>query len=57
MSEDIYQQHGYKNRADYLMSLADMYGVPYDTVLMAAYTLGPGEDFDGLPTMLEDWED
>ena len=55
--ENIYQQRGYKNRRDYLMSLSEEFGVPYDVVLMAAQTLGPTEDFDGLPAMLEDWED
>ena len=55
--ENIYQQKGYKNRRDYLMSLSLEYGVPYDVVLVAANTLGESEDFDGLINVLEDWED
>ena len=55
--ESIYQRNGYKNRRDYLINLSEEYGVPYDAVLMAAQALGPDEDFDGLPAMLEDWED
>jgi len=55
--EDIYQQNGYKNRSDYLAQLSYEYGIPYDTVVAAANTLGESEDFDGLISMLEDWED
>lgn len=55
--EDIYQKNGYKNRRDYLMSLSEEYGVPYDAVYAAAQTLGPDEDFDGLISMIEDWEE
>lgn len=53
----VYQNKGYKNRADYLMSLSLSYGIPYDTVRIAANILGPNEDFDGLLTMLDEWED
>jgi hypothetical protein len=51
---DVYQEHGYESRRDYLRSLAEDLCLPLDTVLMAAAMLGPSEDFDGLPTMLED---
>lgn len=50
-----YTDEGYKNRADYLASLADDLGIDLETVLMAADMLGPSEDFDGLVTMLEDY--
>lgn len=56
MGMDIYQQNGFKNRHEYLMHLSDMYGIPYDAIRIAADTLGPDEDFDGLPALLEEWE-
>ena len=55
--ESVYQQKGYKNRNDYLYQLSVSYGVPYDAVLVAAHTLGETEDFDGLPSLLEEWGD
>jgi hypothetical protein len=45
---DIYVSKGYKNRKDYLKSLAEEYGVDYSVVRTLAYTLGKNEDFDGL---------
>ena len=51
---DVYQENGYKNRDDYLNSLAEDYGVPIDAVLALADVLGPDEDFDGLVSNLED---
>lgn len=57
MSEIIYQQHGFKNRTEYLMHLARDYGVPYDVVRNLANYLGSNEDFDKLVKTLEDWED
>ena len=50
----IYEVHGYKDREDYLQSLADEYGVSIDTVKTIAETLGETEDFDGLVTALPD---
>lgn len=47
----IYQKQGYKNRKDYLDSLAEEYG---DNVYALADLLGPSEDFDGLVTNCED---
>ena len=55
--ESIYQQNGFKDRYEYLMHLSDMYGIPYDTIRIAADMLGPSEDFDGLITMIEEWEE
>ena len=50
----VYTEQGYESRRDYLNSLADEYGIPRETVYMAADLLGPSEDFDGLRTLLED---
>lgn len=50
----IYTENGYQNRRDYLDSLADDYGVDRATVYTIADLYGPGEDFDGLVTALED---
>lgn len=52
--EDIYTKNGYEDRAAYLESVADQYGVDLDTVAMVADLLGPTEDFDGLISMIED---
>jgi len=50
----VYTEQGYESRRDYLNSLADDYGIPPETVYMAADLLGPSEDFDGLVTLLQD---
>jgi len=50
----VYTDEEYANRREYLESLAEEYELDIDTVLMAADMLGPGEDFDGLVTTLED---
>lgn len=52
----IYTENGYQNRRDYLDSLADDYGVERATVYAIADLYGPGEDFDGLVTALQDLE-
>lgn len=51
---DVYQENGYKNRKDYLQSLAIDYDVPYSVVATLARLLGPDEDFDGLVNAVED---
>lgn len=51
---DIYKQNGYKDRYDYLDSLAEEYGVCTDAVYSLASMLGESEDFDGLVNALED---
>lgn len=53
--ENIYQRHGYGNRADYLQCLADDHGVGIDIVRTLADLLGPNEDFDGLVAEVEDY--
>ncbi len=52
--ENSYQRNGFDNREAYLKNLADTTGVPEEMVFAAADVLGPGEDFDGLVTALED---
>jgi hypothetical protein len=51
---DKYSELGYENRWDYLESLAEEYNTDIDTVWALAEVLGENEDFDGLPTELED---
>lgn len=53
----IYKQNGYNNRGSYLNQMSDDYGVPLETVLELSDLLGPEEDFDGLTSSLEDYED
>ena len=55
--ENIYQEHGYENRKEYLMSLADDFGIDEEVVFAMASMLGKSEDFDGLVTSLEDYAD
>ena len=52
---NVYVENGYKNRTDYLRSLAEDMDIPLSMVLSVADLLGPNEDFDGLVTTLEDW--
>lgn len=54
---NVYTSNGYKNRKDYLMSVAEDYGLPYNTVCTIAYALGENEDFDGLISELDDYVD
>lgn len=51
---EVYIQKGYKDRYDYIESLADEYGVSKMVVYSLADMLGPSEDFDGLINALED---
>ena len=51
---NVYQENGYKDRKDYLKSLAEDFDMEYEDVLMLATTLGEEEDFDGLIAVLED---
>jgi len=53
----IYTEEGYKNRRDYLDTLAAEHGLPTATVYALAGILGPSEDFDGLVCALEDAAD
>ncbi len=51
---NIYQENGYKSRKDYLQSLAEEYGVDYQSVACLAALLGSSEDFDALVSAVED---
>lgn len=53
----IYTDEGYKNRRDYLDTLAEEYGLDRSTVYALAGVLGSSEDFDGLICALEDVAD
>ena len=53
----IYTDEGYKNRRDYLDTMADDFGLDKSTVYALAGILGPNEDFDGLICALEDAAD
>ena len=57
IKESIYTDNGFKNRADYLQSLADDFGIDINTVKDLASVLGAEEDFDALVTELEDMAD
>jgi hypothetical protein len=54
MERNVYIDNGFKNRRDYLDSLCEEYDA--DAVYACADILGPNEDFDGLVTSLEDFE-
>jgi hypothetical protein len=53
---NVYQQNGYDNREHYLECLAEDFEVPSHVVYMIADLLGENEDFDGLVTSLEDYQ-
>ena len=55
--ETIYQQRGFPTRAAYLEDLADSYGVPLDYVYCLSDLLGENEDFDGLVTACQDYQE
>jgi hypothetical protein len=52
----VYRNHGYRNRAHYLKSIAEEMAIPLRVVHALAHMLGPNEDFDGLINALEDYE-
>jgi hypothetical protein len=54
--ENVYQQNGFSNRKEYLISLAEDFGVSKNKVFALASMLGESEDFDGLVTTIEDME-
>jgi hypothetical protein len=54
IEENIYKEHGYDDRDDYLQYLSEEYNVDLDTVYAVADILGEDEAFDGLVTSLED---
>lgn len=52
----IYTENGYTDRKEYLDNLADDFGIDNETVYALADVLGESEDFDGLVSALEDYE-
>lgn len=52
----VYVDNGYENRAAYLQSLAEDWGIELVTVQILADVLGPNEDFDGLVSSLKEME-
>lgn len=52
-----YNELGFRNRDEYLESLAEDYGIPLDIVLILADLYGPSEDFDGLVNAVQDYAD
>ena len=50
----IYKENGFDSRKDYLIDLADSYGLDQSIVFALADMLGTNEDFDGLVNALED---
>lgn len=52
-----YENEGFANRQEYLVFLANDYGLEEEDVFLMADILGPSEDFDGLISMLEDMQD
>jgi hypothetical protein len=55
--DNAYTANGYKNRKDYLESLASDLGLDRELVFSLASMLGSGEDFDGLVSSLEDYSE
>jgi hypothetical protein len=51
---NVYQENGYASREEYLESLREDYGSVVDTLTSV---LPASEDFDGLLTALEDYEE
>lgn len=54
LAQTPYQQHGCQTRREYLEDLAIIHNTHLDNVLALASMLGPNEDFDGLPSALEE---
>lgn len=52
--KNIYQENGFENRNDYLRDLANSNGISEDAVFAIADVYGPGEDFDGTVTEVQD---
>lgn len=52
---DLYVEQGFDSRQCYLEYLSLEHEVPMKTVLALADVFGPEEDFDGLPTALQDF--
>lgn len=56
--ENIYQRRcDCEDRQAYLFMLSEDMGIPLYMVYAIADSLGPNEDFDGLISVLEDYEE
>ena len=55
-NESVYERNGYKDRKEYLTSLADDRGIDPMAVDVISDVLGESEDFDGLISALDDFE-
>ena len=53
--KNIYKNNGFENRNEYLQNLSFEYEVPLDVVEMFADMLGNNEDFDGLVSIIQDY--
>lgn len=53
--ETVYQHLGFETRRDYLIDLAEDFGIPESVVFSLANMLGSDEDFDGLVTACDDY--
>lgn len=51
----IYNQKGFEDREAYLHSIAERFEVNFENVRELANILGAVEDFDGLPSLTEDF--
>ena len=52
---NIYINHGYKNRHDYFISLSERFDIDISGVYAIADIMGKNEDFDGLVSSLDDY--
>lgn len=50
----FYQERGYKNRTDYLRSLAGKYGIAEERVFVLGDIYEPEQDFDELVEHVQD---
>ena len=53
-NKSVYRMYGFKNRQEYLQTMAIEYGVDVETAFALADVLGENEDFDGFVLALED---
>ena len=53
--KNIYQEKGYKDRQDYLDSVAEDFRMDQFIVNSVAEVLGEYEDFDGLISLIDDF--
>lgn len=54
---NLYQERGYTDRLDYLKGIAEEHNVPLNVVVSVADLMGDGEDFDGLVSAVQDYQE